>query len=204
MEVNQPSLIIAAAIDLSGNLIQFHLPTVSSGGTENNDISMRSTLLNAYVTHVATTNDQVFALNDRSNTIYALSKDHASPTQISRWFSSSVPTVKLEVSLGWGERIVQICSGFDFLLVLSNRGRVFGMPCSESAKELTGRDSKKDVLSVLKGLENLKIAEIAAGSHHALFRSTDGRVFGVGSNRMGVRDLRFHLNHTYSNLDQKK
>jgi alpha-tubulin suppressor-like RCC1 family protein len=40
-------------------------------------------------------------------------------------------------------------------------------------------------LQIVKSLESVQVSEIAAGETHALFKTSEGRVFGLGSNRMG-------------------
>ncbi|KAI1198772.1 regulator of chromosome condensation 1/beta-lactamase-inhibitor protein II [Nemania serpens] len=99
--------------------------------------------------------------------------------------------------LGWGERITNIASGLEHVLLLTSKGRVFSAASSTSEFPSKGQlgipgltwatrpqgpfDQPHEILT----LKGFNISQIAAGDYHSLALEDGGRVFVFGDNSSG-------------------
>jgi hypothetical protein len=177
-----------AAIDAQGNLLQFSLPEQHAQDKESSSKIINS-LKGAQLKQVVSTFDGVYALSASKKSVYFVPKNNETEFDMSGWFWASrpCPQIKLDAELKSGEKIEQIEAGRDFVLARTSKGRVLGMSPSSTTSESGFMQEifSQNELKVVKALESVKVVEIATGENHALFRTEDGRVFGLGSNRMG-------------------
>ena len=137
---------------------------------------------------VVTTWDGVYALSASKKSIYFIPKNNETEFDMSGWLWASRPCsqIQLDSGLKSGEKIEQIATGKDFVLARTSLGRVLGMSAPLASESGVMQEIlSQNQLNIVKSLESLKIVELATGENHALFRTEDGRVFGLGSNRMG-------------------
>ena len=114
-----------ALIDSQGSLIQFNLPMVSMSPPHTDSVPDANqeykTILNANLIDVACSNSLVFSLS-KNGTIFKTLKGQQEPVNntIYDWFWPK-NTIKCD-ALAWGEKIVQIDAGDDFVIARSNKG----------------------------------------------------------------------------------
>lgn len=97
----------------------------------------------------------------------------------------------------WSEKVSQIASGLDHLLILTNKGRLFsaaasstefpargqlGVPGLTWTTRPAGPYDQPHEISTLRGFE---ITSIAAGDYHSFAVDKEGRVFAFGDNSLG-------------------
>lgn len=188
-----------AAIDANGDLIQFSLPlTDKESLAKAESLQLHKTLSGGQLKQLVTTQESVVALGP-SNAVYVIPKDQKSGGKIQRGFLwNTAPCDILSTKeLKRGEYIQQLAAGSDFVLALSNTGRVLAsatdgtltdnhfLPSSFNASQESSKNKEKS-LQLLESCKDLIVAEIACGSQHVLLRTKDGRVFGLGNNDKGV------------------
>lgn len=85
-----------------------------------------------------------------------------------------------------GINFVDISSGGQHLLALSDDGRVFGFGSNEQGQLGVGKEIKKALYCMeIKTLSQYNICAISAGMDHSLFKTTDGKILACGSNKFG-------------------
>ncbi|ORY67227.1 regulator of chromosome condensation 1/beta-lactamase-inhibitor protein II [Pseudomassariella vexata] len=190
-----------AALMENGDLVQW------GTGFSLVDPKPTTTLKGKDLIKLAVSCDRVLALG-KNGTVYSIpasSTDQAASTRTesSSWFGlwSSPSTAsyrKLGIpSLSWGERVMDITSGLEHALIVTNRGRVFAAASSASAFPSRGQlgvpgltwetrpkgpfDQPHEILA----LKGFNIVKVAAGDYHSLALDKDGRVFVFGDNTSG-------------------
>lgn len=106
-------------------------------------------------------------------------------------------TLKPANGLGRGERVVDISSGLEHCLLLTNKGRVFSAASSSDSFPAKGElgiagltwhsrpAGPYDQPHELVTLRGLDAVQIATGDHHSLVLDRQGRVFVFGDNSSG-------------------
>ncbi|KAK8076169.1 Protein FMP25- mitochondrial [Apiospora phragmitis] len=174
--------------------------------TEKGDLP-KPTLKGKDLAKLAISRDRILALG-KNGTIYSIpvsGSDQASTakTESSSWTSfwsspSSASYRKIEIpSLGWGESVVDIASGLEHALFLTNKGRVFAAASSTSDYPSKGQlgipgltwttrpQGPYDAPHEITTLKGFQITQVAAGDHHSLALEKAGRVFVFGDNTSG-------------------
>lgn len=100
-------------------------------------------------------------------------------------------------NLSWGERVIDVSSGLEHALLLTNSGRVFsaasssqsfpskgqlGIPGLTFLTRPQGPIDQPHEIGTLKGFKGKKIA---TGDYHSLVLDDEGRVFAFGDNSVG-------------------
>jgi alpha-tubulin suppressor-like RCC1 family protein len=164
----------AAAIDANGNLVQW-------GNLKLGEPSI--TLKGKNLVQVVCTEDRVFALA-RNGTVYQLSQ---SEHQNNAWVCSEQSRIHLPSTCGWFEKITSIAGGSQFIVGLSSSGKAFEYQLDALNNYGLSEKSARWKAVDMEGSRAIK--QIAAGTTHALFLTTDGLVFGKGWNRFGQLGL---------------
>ncbi|EFX00782.1 mitochondrial protein [Grosmannia clavigera kw1407] len=114
--------------------------------------------------------------------------------------STSMPPSSFRImtpALSWGERVVDVRGGLEHCLLLTSAGRVFSAVSSLVSYPARGQlglpgvtwetrpKGPLDQPHEVPGLCGIAVSKIAAGDHHSLVLSKDGRVFAFGDNAAG-------------------
>ena len=86
--------------------------------------------------------------------------------------------LQLGKGAGWFEKVIQIQAEANQVIAVTSHGRVFVGQCREAA-------GNQRLELVEKGLERARVIKIASGERHSLALTSEGRVFGWGSNKYG-------------------
>jgi alpha-tubulin suppressor-like RCC1 family protein len=189
-----------AALTERGDLVQW------GTGFSKDDPNPVVTLKGKDLVKLAISRDRILALS-KSGTVYTLpvsnSDQSSGPKEQSSWLGmwsspASVSYRKLGVpSLGWGERVSDICSGLDHALLLTNKGRIFSFASSNTEFPSKGQlgipgltwdrrpQGPYDQPHEVVGLKGFKITQVAAGDYHSLALDKNGKVFVFGDNTSG-------------------
>ncbi|KAJ3157405.1 hypothetical protein HDU86_003296 [Geranomyces michiganensis] len=174
----------AAAVDADGNLRQWHTPPLPAAGAKKKKIldlalapAPRLTVRGKSLTQAACTNEHVYALSGNGD-VYSVEKNAAAAETAGKgWLTSAsaaqgaMNKVAPPPSMSRGEKVVKIAAGSDFVGAVTNRRRVLtlrGLAWTEHPE-----------------LKDMQVAEIACGDKHTIVSTTDGRVYGFGSNSFG-------------------
>ncbi|KAI0440888.1 RCC1/BLIP-II [Xylaria telfairii] len=189
-----------AAITEQGDLVQW-----GNGFSKENPIPT-PTLKGKNLVRLEISRDRILALG-KDGSVYSLpvaqlDQRTGGTSTSSSWSFWSTPS-KINYrqltpnGLGWGERVVDIASGLEHILLLTSKGRVFsaasstsdfpskgqlGIPGLNWASRPQGPYDQPHEIVTLKGF---KISQIAAGDYHSLALEKDGRVFVFGDNTSG-------------------
>lgn len=99
--------------------------------------------------------------------------------------------------LGWNERISQVSSGLEHMLLLTNKGRLFSAAAASDSFPARGQlgipgltwvtkpEGPYDMPHEIKTLKGFEVAQVACGDYHSLALDKEGRVFGFGDNSSG-------------------
>lgn len=165
------------------------------------------TLCGKNIRKIAISQDRILALSG-NGTVYSVpvseSAQESGPklhesTWVPFWSTSSkISYRKITIdSLGWGERVSDVCSGLDHCLLLTNSGRLFsaasstedfpskgqlGIPGLTFYTRPAGPYDQPHEINTLKGF---KITKIATGDYHSVALDNQGRVFTFGDNSLG-------------------
>ncbi|KAI0389478.1 RCC1/BLIP-II [Xylariaceae sp. FL0594] len=185
-----------AAITETGDLVQW------GTGFSKDDPTPKPTLKGKNLVRVEISRDRIVALS-KDGQVYSLpvsASDQAASDKAasSKWSSSNINYRQLKPrGLGWGERVTDIASGLEHVLLLTSKGRVFSAASSHSDFPSKGQlgvpglswatrpkgpyDQPHEILT----LKGFNISQIAAGDYHSLALEKDGRVFVFGDNSSG-------------------
>ncbi|PSK42595.1 Protein FMP25, mitochondrial [Elsinoe australis] len=99
--------------------------------------------------------------------------------------------------LGWNEKVKQVSSGLEHMLLLTNKGRLFSAAAASDSYPARGQmgvpglswltkpEGPYDMPHEIKTLKGFEIAQVACGDYHSLCLDKEGRVFGFGDNSSG-------------------
>jgi len=190
-----------AAITEKGDLLQW-------GTGYSRDVREPTpTLIGKGLTSITISKDRIIALasNGKVYSLPASKEDQAKgpkPAE-SSWvpFWSSRPMVSYRLlqpkDLGWSEKITQISSGLEHVLLITNSGRLFsaasssedfpsrgemGIPGLSWTTRPPGPYDQPHEVTSMRGFE---VEAIATGDHHSLALDKEGRAFAFGENSAG-------------------
>lgn len=190
-----------AALTEKGDLVQW------GTGFSKEDPKPVTTLRGKDLTKLAISRDRILALS-KGGAVYTLpvsNSDQSSTLrgQSSSWFglwSSPLSAAyrKLDMpNLAWGESVIDISSGLDHALALTNKGRVFSAASSNSEYPSKGQlglpglswatrpPGPYDQPHEIPQLKGFQISQIATGDYHSIALDKDGKVFVFGDNTSG-------------------
>lgn len=191
-----------AAITEKGDLVQWGL------GFSKDDPSPATTLKGKDLAKIEVSMDSIIALS-RSGAVYSIpaSRDDlsggAKQSQSkgwSLWSGSSKESVSfrtLTPSLGYGERVTDISSGMEHLLMLTSKGRVFSAAATSSTYPSKGQmgipgltwetrpKGPFDQAQELKALSGKHAVQIATGDLHSVVLDKAGDIWTFGDNMFG-------------------
>ena len=202
-----------AAVTENGDLVQW------GKGYSEDILQPVVTLKGQNLKSIAMSRDRIIALSKGGKVIsIPVSKsDQESghkPMEVSWipfWQSpSKISYRKLEPqNLGYGEKVTDISSGLEHVLILTNTGRVFsaasgtedfpyrgqlGVPGLTWQTRPVGAYDMCHEISTLKGFD---VAAISAGDHHSLVLDKEGRVFSFGDNSCGQLGFEYSSESPY-------
>lgn len=127
----------------------------------------------------------------------------------SRWMGLYSGTAEvsyrlLKSSLPKGDKIVDIASGLEHVLMLSAQGNVYTAASSQfgnargqlGVKDYLYDTTSQETLPITGFKKNSKITAIAAGDHHSIVLDEDGEVFTFGANAHGQLAFDFNSSDT--------
>lgn len=188
-----------AAITEQGDLVQWGTGFSKASPTPT------LTLTGKNLARLEISRDRIIALGT-DGSVYSIpvaqSDQHAGTKPPSSWSFWSTPSSinyrQLKPNgLGWGERVTNIASGLEHVLLLTSKGRVFSAASSTSDFPSKGQlgipglnwatrpQGAYDQPHEIDTLKDFKVCQIAAGDYHSLALEQDGRVFVFGDNTSG-------------------
>jgi alpha-tubulin suppressor-like RCC1 family protein len=196
-----------AAINEAGDLLLWG--SAYSKNSKTPEVSLKGRNLRS----LAISEDRVIALSE-NGTVYSVpvSKDsQAKEPKIKEpsWFwTNSFTNVAARdltpADLAIGEKVVNISSGLEHLLMLTSRGRVYSAASSSNDFPKYGQlgvpglnwftrpSGPYDQPHELKTLKGTKIEQIATGDTHSLLLDKHGKVYSFGENSYGQLGLMFN------------
>ncbi|KAF3047499.1 hypothetical protein E8E12_009150 [Didymella heteroderae] len=202
-----------AAIDEKGDLLQWG--TDFSKEVREPTLTLRGKNLKS----LAISRDRIIALASNGS-VYSIpvsQKDQqegpkpASTSWIPFWGGSDDVSYRTRTpeNLGWSEKVVDVKSGLEHALLLTNTGRVFslasgtqdfpskgqlGIPGLTFASRPKGPMDMPHEITTLKGFP---ISKIATGDNHSLVCDKSGRAFSFGDNTSGQLGMPYNVEAPY-------
>ncbi|OLL24992.1 Protein FMP25, mitochondrial [Neolecta irregularis DAH-3] len=175
-------------VNADGDLIQW-------GSAYSNGELPEKTLAGKNIMKISIALDRIFALS-RDGKVYVmpLSKDAQQASSMpseSSWipFLGSMAKTSfqvLDIPLHWGEKISDITTNTSMSLFATSKGRLFIQYPNTKPTEV-------------KSLNDVQISQVTSGDSHALARSTNGKVFTIGSNTFGQLGLEYSTTNVSQN-----
>lgn len=179
------------------------------------------TLTGKNLVSCAISRDRIIALSS-SGAVYSVpvSQEEQSKGKkplVSSWipFSSSPDTISYRIrtpaGLGWTEKVTEVASGLEHALLLTSSGRVFSFASATQDFPSKGQlgipgltwetrpAGAYDLPREIPGLQDTRIAKVAAGDNHSLLKDRAGRCFTFGDNSSG--QLGFEFNPSKLKID---
>jgi alpha-tubulin suppressor-like RCC1 family protein len=202
-----------AAIDEKGDLLQW------GTGFSTEAREPTPTLRGKNLKSLAISRDRIIALASNGS-VYSIpvsQKDQqegpkpASTSWIPFWGGSNDVSYRTRTpeNLAWSEKVVDVKSGLEHALLLTNTGRVFslasgtqdfpskgqlGIPGLTFASRPKGPMDMPHEITTLKGFP---ISKIATGDNHSLVCDTAGRAFSFGDNTSGQLGMPYNAEAPY-------
>ncbi|KAJ4412711.1 hypothetical protein N0V91_000473 [Didymella pomorum] len=202
-----------AAIDEKGDLLQWG----TGFSTESREPT--PTLRGKNLKSLAISRDRIIALTS-SGSVYSIPVSQkeqqegpkpASTSWIPFWGGSNDVSYRTRTpeNLGWSEKVVDVKSGLEHALLLTNTGRVFslasgtqdfpskgqlGIPGLTFASRPKGPMDMPHEITTLKGFP---ISKIATGDNHSLVCDSAGRAFSFGDNTSGQLGMPYNAEAPY-------
>jgi alpha-tubulin suppressor-like RCC1 family protein len=142
-------------------------------------------LKNEIIVQVAAGDDHTLLLTEKGE-VLSFGNGHCGQLGHGDWHNFSIPK-KIETDLLKNQRVVQIATGADFSLLLTETGRVlsFGQGFFGNLGIGNERNRSSPVFIEAEELKNQKVIRIAAGSSHSLLLTDRGNIYSFGSGIYG-------------------
>ncbi|PNS21981.1 Protein FMP25, mitochondrial [Sphaceloma murrayae] len=193
--------LFGAAIDEAGNLFQW------GTGYAQDCMEPTKTLRGKDLVSLSLSRDRIIAMSS-SGKVYSIpvsreDQEAGSKPNEASWipfWSGKSPISYRRIvpkDLGWNERVSEVASGLEHMLLLTNKGRLFSAAAASDSFPARGQlgipgltwvtkpEGPYDMPHEIKTLKGFEVAQVTCGDYHSLALDREGRVFGFGDNSSG-------------------